>query len=108
MTCQRPTKKAYNQDKASLDTFMYETYPTIVEKAKKEKAEIYWGDETGVNNQEYYARGFSPKGQTPAAPSFSKVEKINTISAINSQGTCRFMCYEDNMTQRRFIEFMAV
>ena len=107
MTCQRPTRKAYYQDEAKLDTFTHKTYPAIVAQAKKEKAEIYWGDETGVNNQEYHVRGFSPKGQTPTVPSFSKVEKINMISAINRQGTCRFMCYEDTMTQRRFIEFMT-
>ena len=107
MTCQRPTKRAYSQDSVKLKTFMDETYPAIVAKSKEENAEIYWGDETGINNQEYYIRGFAPKGQTPVVPSFSKVEKINMISAINNKGTCRFMCYEENMTQQRFIEFMT-
>lgn len=106
MTCQRPAKRAYSQDDVKLKTFMNETYPSIVTKARKEDAEIYWGDETGINNQEYHIRGFAPKGRTPEVPSFSKIEKINMISAINNQGTCRFMCYEDNMTQQRFIEFM--
>jgi transposase len=107
MSCQRPTKKAYSQDDVKLKEFMNETYPEIAAKAKKENAEIYWGDETGINNQEYHVRGFAPKGQTPTAPSFSKVEKINMISAINNKGTCRFMCYEDNMTQQRFITFLT-
>ena len=107
MTCQRPTRKAYSQDDVKLKTFMNETYPAIAAKAKKENAEIYWGDETGINNQEYHVRGFAPKGQTPTIPSFSRIEKINMISAINNMGTCRFMCYEDNMTQQRFIEFMT-
>ena len=107
MTCQRPTRKAYSQDDVKLKTFMNETYPAIAAKAKKENAEIYWGDETGINNQEYHVGGFAPKGQTPTVPSFSKIEKINMISAINNMGTCRFMCYEDNMTQQRFIEFMT-
>ena len=106
MTCQRPTKRAYSQDDVKLKKFMNDTYPAIAKRAKKEKAEIYWGDETGINNQEYCVRGFSPKGVTPTVPSFSKIEKINMISAINNQGTCRFMCYEDNMTQQRFIDFM--
>ncbi|MBR2696995.1 MAG: winged helix-turn-helix domain-containing protein, partial [Clostridia bacterium] len=92
MTCQRPTRMAYSQDDVKLKTFMNETYPAIAAKAKKEGAEIYWGDETGINNQEYHVRGFAPKGQTPTVPSFSKVEKINMISAINNKGTCRFMC----------------
>ncbi len=52
MTCQRSTKKAYSQDDVKLKTFMNETYPAIAAKAKKEGAEIYWGDEPGIDNQE--------------------------------------------------------
>ena len=106
MTCQRPTKKAYFLDNVKLTKFMHEDYPAIAEKAKKEDAVIYWGDETGINNREYHVRGFSPKGITPEIASFSKLEKINMISAINNYGTCRFMCYEENMTQQLFIDFM--
>lgn len=82
MTCQRPTKKAYFQDNVKLNTFMHETYPAIVKQAQKEDAVIFWGDETGINNQAYHIRGFAPKGQIPTIPSFSKIEKINMISAI--------------------------
>lgn len=106
MTCQRPTKKAYFQDNVKLNTFIHETYPDIAKKAKKEDAVIYWDDETGINNQVYHAAGFAPKGRTPAIPSFLKVEKINMISAISNQGSCHFLCYEENMTQQRFIDFM--
>ena len=106
MTCQRPTKKAYFQDNVKLNTFMHETYPAIVEKAKKEDAEIYWGDETGINNQAYHIKGYSPKGKTPETASYNKIGKINMVSAITNHGTCRFMCYEENMTQQLFIDFM--
>ena len=106
MTCQRPTKKAYFQDNVKLNTFMHETYPSIVKQAQKEDATIFWGDETGINNQAYHVSGFAPKGQTPTVPSFSKVEKINMISAISNQGTCHFLCYAENMTQQLFIDFM--
>ncbi len=107
MTCQRPTKKAYFQDNVKLNQFMHETYPGIVKQAQKEDAEIYWGDETGINNQAYHVKGFSLKGKTPEIASYSKIEKINMISAITNHGTCRFMCYEENMTQQLFIDFMG-
>lgn len=106
MTCQRPTRKAYFQDNVKLNKFMHEEYPAIVNKAQKEDAEIYWGDETGINNQAYHVKGYSPKGKTPEIASYNKIEKINMISAITNHGTCRFMCYEENMTQQLFIEFM--
>lgn len=81
-------------------------YPDIQKRAEAEGAQIFWGDETGINNQEYYIRGFSPKGVTPVVPYHTKVQKINMISAISMKGICNFMCYEENMTQQLFIEFM--
>lgn len=51
-------------------------------------------------------KGYSPKGKTPEIASYSNIEKINMISAITNHGTCRFMCYEENMTQQLFIKFM--
>ena len=85
---------------------MEKGYPAIVKRAKKEKAAVYWGDENGINHREYHIRGFSPKGSAPVLKVNPKLEKINMIYAISSQRTCRFMCYEETMTQQRFIEFM--
>ena len=106
LTCQRPTKQSCVQNDVQRRNFMEQEYPSIAKRAKKEKAAIYWGDETGINNREYHVRGFSPKGIAPVMKVNPKLEKINMISAISSQGTCRFMCYEEAMTQQRFIDFM--
>lgn len=106
LTCQRPTKQSCLQSDVQRRTFMEKEYPSIAKRAKKENAAIYWGDETGINNREYHVRGFSPKGVAPVLKVNPKLEKINMVSAISGQGTCRFMCYEETMTQQRFIDFM--
>ena len=106
LTGQRPAKRAVSQDDVKRKTFMEKEYPAIAERAKKENAVIYWGDETGINNQEYYMRGFSPRSVAPVLKVQPRQEKINMISAISNIGLCRFMCYEDSMTQQGFIEFM--
>ena len=85
---------------------MHETYPAIVRQAKKENAVIFWGDETRINNQAYHIAGFAQKGHTPTVPSFSKPEKTNMVSAISNQGTCHFLCYNENLPQQLFIDFM--
>ena len=106
-TCQRPTKRAYSQDDIKVNRFMKEEYPVIAKRAAEEKAEIYWGDETGVSNQEYYQRGFSPKGVTPVMYTESRKEKISMISAITGRGTARFMIYDGAMNQQLLIGFMG-
>jgi len=77
-----------------------------LERAAKEEAAVYWGDETGVSNCETVERGFAPKGRPPVLPVETKRERVNMISAISIQGSVRFMVYRENMDQRRLIQFM--
>src|SRR5690554_7044623 len=44
-------KMAYEQCPKKVQKWLDEEYPAIKAQAKQEKAEIYWGDETGVKNQ---------------------------------------------------------
>lgn len=105
-TCQRPTKRAISQDGVRVAEFMEKDYPEIAKRAKAEKAVIYWGDETGVSNQENYVRGFAPKGRPPVLKVQVKHEKINMLSAITNQGKVRFMIFNDTMNQQKLIDFM--
>ena len=105
-TCQRPTKRAYFVDNVKVDRFMKEEYPAIAARARREGAEIYWGDETGIDNREHYQRGFAPQGHPPVLRVECKKERVNMMSAITNKGKIRFMMFEGSMNQRRLIEFM--
>jgi len=104
---QRPKKSAYKQNPEHIRKWMEEEYPAIQERAKNENCEIYWGDETGIQNTSNYARGYAPIGQTPTLEIETQKFKINMIAAINNQGKLRFMLYRDNMNQQRFIDFLV-
>lgn len=106
LTCQRPTKKAFSQDDVRVRQFMEKDYPAIAKQAKTEKAVIYWGDETGVSNQENYQRGFALKGQPPVLPVQTKRESISMLSAITNQGKVRFMIMDGSINQHKLIDFM--
>ena len=47
-TPQKPLKRAYKQNPKAVQRWLDEKYPVIKQKAKKEDAEIHWGDETGL------------------------------------------------------------
>jgi len=106
-TPQKPTKRAYEQDPKRLEQWLANDYPEIATRAKKVKAEIHWGDETGINTDSYVAKGFSPKGKTPVIRLNAKKSSINMISAITNQGKARFMLYRETMTSKVLIKFMA-
>ena len=106
-TPQKPAKRAYEQDPEKLKQWLEQGYPEIAVRAKQEKAEIHWGDETGVNNEAYSVRGFAPKGKTPIVRLPVKRSSINMISSITNQGKVRFMLYRETMTAPVLIRFMS-
>ena len=105
-TPQKPKKQAYEQCPKAVQKWLNEDYPLIKERAKKENAEIYWGDETGVKNQCNHGRSYAPKGKTPIKKSMSKRFSINMVSAVTNQGKIQFMIYSEAMNAERLIEFL--
>ncbi|MEW6713011.1 MAG: IS630 family transposase [Candidatus Riflebacteria bacterium] len=105
-TPQRPIKRAYEQRPAEVKVWMEDEYPEIKAKAKIENAEIYWGDETGIETSGNRVRGYAPAGKTPEIKLNSRKEHVSMISAVSNQGKLRFMMYEGAMDGARLIEFM--
>lgn len=106
-TPQKPTKRAYEQNPKAVQQWHETVYPQIQARAKQEKAEIHWGDETGIQNDAYNAKGFAPKGKTPIVRINATKSRINMISSITNQGKVRFMMYRENMTAQVLIKFMS-
>lgn len=105
-TPQKPLRRAYEQNPNMVAKWLDEQYPAIVAKAKQEKAEIHWGDETGLCSDSQHGRSYAPKGDTPAIRLCAKRERINLISSITNQGKVRFMIYKDTMNAQKMIQFL--
>jgi len=105
-TPQKPLRRAYEQNPVAVQKWIDEQYPAIVADAKKQKAEIHWGDETGLCSDSQHGRSYAPKGQTPAIRLCAKKNRINLISSITNQGKVRFMIYKDTMNAQTMIKFM--
>jgi transposase len=105
-TPQKPLKKAYKQNPKAVSAWLKEEYPTIAKRSKDEKAEIHWGDETGLCNDSYYGRSYAPRGETPAIKVHPRCQRVNLISTVTNQGKVRFMIYKDKMNSQTLIQFM--
>lgn len=106
-TPQKPAKRAYEQSSQAVQKWLDEDYPVIFSRAKQEKTEIHWGDETGVQTGANRIRGFAPKGETPIIRMVTKKSHIGMISAITNSGKVRFMMYRDAMNSELLIKFMT-
>ena len=105
-TPQKPVKRSYERCSKRVQKWLNEEYPEIERKAHEEGAEIHWGDETGVCNQDQVGRGYAPKGKTPVRERKGKKERVNMISTVTKLGKIRFMFYEGSMNYQQLIKFM--
>jgi transposase len=99
-TPQKPLSRATQRSDAAIERWLEREYPKIARRAKREKALIYWGDETGVSNQDQVGRSYAPKGQTPVVHRTAKKISTSMISAVNNRGLMRFMCFKGGGAER--------
>jgi len=104
-TPQKPVKRAYEQNPKAVRRWLDEEYPQIKAQAKRENAEIYWGDETGVRSDSHHERGYAPKGKPPVIRLNARRDSMNMISAVNNQGKVRFRIFEGSMNTDILIDF---
>ncbi len=104
---QRPVKRAYKQDQKKIDKWLDEEFPDITKRAEAENAEIFFGDETNIQNIANYMKGYAPKGKTPVVKVEAQRFKVNMLSAISKRGKLRFMLYKENMNSSKLIDFMS-
>jgi transposase len=105
-TSQRPRRQNYKQQPEEVKKWLNETYPEIESKAKKENAEIHWGDETGCQNECNYVKGYAPIGQTPVLPVSTDKHRVNIISTVTNQGKLRFMFFDGSFNAEVFLTFI--
>lgn len=65
-------------------------YPQIAAEAKGERAENYWGDQTGVNNQPNAPIGCAPRGQAAVIKQMSKRFGSSVMIAVSNCGSTRW------------------
>jgi transposase len=105
-TPQKPLSRATQRSEPAIAAWLKQDYPRIARRAKRHKAMLYWGDETGLSNQDQIGRGYAPKGQTPVVHKTAKKVTTGLISAVNNRGLMRFLCYHGALNTMLFINFL--
>ena len=105
-TPQKPVTRAYERDDEAIKHWLRHEYPALRRRAKRENAEMYWEDETGLRSDHLAGRSYSPRGCTPVIESTGKRFGCNVISAVNNLGKMRFRVLRGSFTQRVMIDFL--
>jgi len=106
MSAQEPVRRAYARNDEAIAQWCSKTYPALARQAKREGAQIYWGDEMGLRSDHVACTRFAPVGQTPVVRATGQRFGCNMISAITNRGAMAFMVFSGKFSNPLFIEFL--
>lgn len=106
LTAQKPLQQAYQRDPVAVTRWEQETYPAIVRQAKREKAEIYFWDESGFRADAVQGTTWGVRGHTPVVSVPGQRQGISAASAVNSKGGFWFALYSGALNGERFVELL--
>ena len=105
-TPQRPLYRAWQQDPALVERWRAEEYPKLAARAKREKALIFFADESGIRSDHHAGTSWAPKGCTPLVKATGARFSLNMLSAVNALGHFRFMTVKGRVTAQVFRDFL--
>ena len=106
MSPQKPKRRAYAQSDEAVRQWLEERYPEIEKRARRERAEILWADESGLRSDHTAGRTWAPVGQTPVSKGTGQRFRANMIAAISNTGTLRFRVFDQKFTGPVFLDFL--
>jgi transposase len=107
ITCQKPLHRALERDEALVRQWLKTEYPRIKTLARREKAEIYFGDAAHMRSDHHAGRTWGRRGETPVVQATGARYGMSLISAVTARGHMRFMIKEKGgVNADVFIEFL--
>lgn len=107
LTPQKPLRRAYEQNPQAVQKWLNEEYPAIRAQAKREKAEIHWGDQMGLRSDHQVGRSYGRRGETPVIPGTGQRFGCNMISTVTNRGHLSFMVFKETFTVPVMIRFLG-
>ena len=106
LTPQKPLQRAYQRDPDAMARWQRETYPAIARKAKRDKGEIYFWDESGFRADAVHGTTWGAKGQTPVVSVPGQRQSISAASVVSAKGAFWFATYAGALTGPLFVELL--
>jgi len=106
LTPQKPLRRAYERDPQAIEQWLDDEYPHIERRAKRQGAEIHWGDQMGLRSDHQTGTSYGRRGQTPVVPGTGQRFRCNVFSSLTNRGSLAFMVFTKRFNADVFIEFM--
>lgn len=106
LTPQVPEKRALEQSKGLVESWIKHEWPKIEEHARRWRAIVYFEDEAGVSLIPALGRTWALRGQTPVVSVTGAKGGISVTSAISRSGRLLFRIEHEKVNGKLHIEFL--
>ena len=106
LSAQKPLQQAYQRDEVAIARWQEESFPALAKQAKREKAEIYFWDESGFRADAVQGWTWGAKGQTPVLSVPGQRQSISAASAVNAEGGFWFTTYAGALNGELFVTLL--
>lgn len=103
---QRPIYKSYKQNPQEMKKYLQQTFPGLLEQARRTRAAIYFVDESAVRSDAHRGTTWGKIGQTPTVEDSGDRFSLKMISAVSPRGDMKFQCFTGRMNGTRFVAFL--
>jgi transposase len=103
---QKPLPRAYQRDPEAIERWQRETYPAIARQAKKQRAEVFFWDESSFRAGTVHGEAWGVRGQAPVVERPGQRQSISAATAVDSSGAFWFCAYQGALKAELFIELL--
>ncbi len=93
LTVQKLLERASQRDLKAIECWQRESYLTLVRRARREGAEIYFWDGSGFRADHVQGKTWAKEGHTPSGSLPGQHQDINAASALSSKRAFWFATY---------------
>jgi len=106
LSFQKPETRYTQQDKKLVKQWIAEKWPSIKQWAKRNRAILYFEDESGVSLAPVMGKTWAPRGKTPIVRVTGKRGGVLAMSAISPSGRMCFRLEKRRVNSDVLIEFI--
>ena len=106
LSCQKPERRALEQDPKARARWIATEWPRIKRLASKQRALLFFEDESVVRLTPTVGRTWAPVGKTPIVRVTGKRASVLVMSALSLQGRLFFKIPSERVNATVFIDFL--
>ena len=106
-TPQVPITRAIQRDEEAIERWRLESWPVLLEKARRERRALVFVDESGFYLLPAVVKTYAPKGQTPILDEWQTRDHLSVMGGVTAQGKVYSLVRPKSLNGLHTIEFLV-